>query len=339
MGKGRQLALAVGIWLAVLPAAGHAQLFWGPTIQRPPADVPAATPPAPATPPQAAKPAPPKGPTLQSLPPVAAPATNTGPSIPPPGHVSLAVSARFGPELPTINGGLHWRVYASRSEQHAAPRLVKEERSAGPTFTLPAGSYVINVGFGLMNVTKAVQVRSDGVRDLREVFEIPAGGLRIEGRVGDAKIPPSQISFELYKGSQFEPGDKRPIATSITTGDVVLVPEGTYHIVSNYGDANSTVRSDIRVQVSKLTDTTVNHRAAIITLKLVNERGGEARANTQWSVLTPGGDTVKESTGAFPRVILAEGDYRAVARNDNRTYEREFRVIAGVDGEVEVLSR
>ena len=191
-------------------------------------------------------------------------------------------------------------------------------------------------GFGLANVTKAVQLRSDSVR---EVFEIPAGGLRIEGRVGDAKIPPSQISFDLYKGSQFEPGDKRPIATNIVTGDVVLVPEGTYHIVSNYGDANSTVRSDIRVQVGKLTDTTVNHRAAIITLKLVNERGGEARANTQWSVLTPGGDTVKESTGAFPRVILAEGDYRAVARNDNRTYEREFRVIAGVDGEVEVLSR
>jgi len=57
--------------------------------------------------------------------------------------------------------------------------------------------------------------------------------------------------------------------------------------VSNYGDANATVRSDIRVQTGKLTDTTINHRAAIITLKLVNERGGEARADTQWSVLTP----------------------------------------------------
>ncbi len=105
----------------------------------------------------------------------------------------------------------------------------------------------------------------------------------------------------------------------------MLVPEGTYHIVSNYGDANAIVRSDIRVQVGKLTDATVTHRAAIITLKLVSERGGEARANTQWSVLTPGGDVIKESIGAFPRVILAEGDYRAVARNDNRTYEREFR--------------
>ena len=171
------------------------------------------------------------------------------------------------------------------------------------------------------------------------MFEIPAGGLRIEGRVGDARSRTAQISFDLYKGSQFEPGDKRPIAHRITTGDVVLVPEGTYHIVSNYGDANSTVRSDIRVQVGKLTDTTVNHRAAIITLKLVNERGGEARANTQWSVLTPGGDVIKESIGAFPRVILAEGEYRAVARNDNQTYEREFRVVTGVDREVEVIAR
>ena len=117
------------------------------------------------------------------------------------------------------------------------------------------------------------QVRAETAKD---VFEIPAGGLRIEGRVGDARIPQGQISFELYKGSQFEPGDKRPIATAIMTGDMVLLPEGTYHIVSNYGDANSTVRSDIRVEVGKLTDTTVNHRAAIITLKLVNERADAA---------------------------------------------------------------
>jgi hypothetical protein len=126
---------------------------------------------------------------------------------------------------------------------------------------------------------------------------------------------------------------------SVQTGDVVLVPEGIYHIVSNYGDANATVRSDIRVQTAKLTDVTVTHRAAVITLKLVNQSGGEARANTQWSVLTPGGDVVKESIGAFPRVILAEGDYKAIARNDDKTFERAFKVLTGVDGEVEVLAR
>jgi hypothetical protein len=272
---------------------------------------------------------------LQSLPPAANPGVQANiPPIVPAGQTALAVSARFGRDLPAINGGLHWRIY--RTEQNGIPRIIKEDKGSSPTFVLPPGAYVINVGFGLASVTKAVQLRAETVRD---VFEIPAGGLRIEGRVSDAKIPPGQISFELYKGSQFEPGDKRPIATAIATGDLVLVPEGTYHIVSNYGDANATVRSDIRVQVGKLTDTTVNHRAAIITLKLVNERGGEARANTQWSVLTPGGDVIKESIGAFPRVILAEGEYRAIARNDSKTFEGEFRVVNGVDREVEIIAR
>ena len=56
-------------------------------------------------------------------------------------------------------------------------------------------------------------------------------------------------------------------------------------------------------------------------------------------MLTPGGDVIKESIGAFPRVVLAEGEYRAIARNDDRTYEREFKVVTGVDSEIEVLSR
>jgi hypothetical protein len=345
-GRGSQLVLATGVWLAALAAAANAQ-FFGSTqgsdssfTLRPPRDVPS-VPPGPAQsliPPSGnvAPSAAPKGPLLQSLPANQGAQAHAAVSVPsvPAGQGALAVSARFGHDQPAINGGLHWRVY--RTEQNGVPRLVKEDKGAAPTFVLPPGAYVVSVGFGLANVTKAVQVRAETMKD---VFEIPAGGLRIEGRVGDARIPQGQISFDLYKGSQFEPGDKRSIASAIMTGDIVLLPEGAYHIVSNYGDANATVRSDIRVEVGKLTDTTINHRAAIITLKLVNERGGEARADTQWSVLTPGGDVVKESIGAFPRVILAEGEYRAIARNDNKTFESEFRVVAGVDREVEVIAR
>jgi hypothetical protein len=272
---------------------------------------------------------------LQSLPPNPSQA-HAAPAAPavPAGQAAVALAARFGRDLPAINGGLHWRVF--RIEQNGVPQLVKEDKSASPTFVLAPGAYVVSAALGLASATKAISLRSESIKD---VLEIPAGGLRIEGRVGDVRIPHGQISFELYKGSQFEPGDRRPVASGIITGEVMLVPEGTYYIRSNYGDANSTVRSDIRVAAGKLTDATVNHRAAIITLKLVNERGGEARANTQWSVLTPGGDVIKESIGAFPRVILAEGEYRAIARNDERTYEGGFRVVNGVDGEVEVIAR
>ena len=60
------------------------------------------------------------------------------------------------------------------------------------------------------------------------------------------------------KGSQFETGDKRPLTQNVMTGEVMLVPEGTYHIVSHYGDGNAVVRSDIRVQAARVTDVTVN---------------------------------------------------------------------------------
>jgi hypothetical protein len=338
--RGGRFILAVACLLLALPADSEAQLFNIDPL-RPPADIPSTPGPAQSLAPSGSPAPAPKGPMLQALPPPATPAptpthSQTGPAIPS-GQVALTVGARFGRDLPAINGGLHWRIYPSKPESTGAFRLIKEDKAASPMFTLPPGSYVIHVGFGLASATKAVELRPG--ESAREQFEISAGGLRIEGKVGDARIPPGQISFDLFRGSQFEPGDKRPIIQSVQTGDVVLLPEGTYHIVSNYGDANATVRSDIRVQTAKLTDATVTHRAAVITLKLVNQSGGEARANTQWSVLTPGGDVVKESIGAFPRVILAEGDYRAIARNDDKTFERAFKVITGVDGEVEVLAR
>jgi hypothetical protein len=341
-GRRGLFVFAVGLWLFTPHDPAAAQFFDSPAIPRPPGDVPSPPPASNLAPPSTRgdRIVPPSGPILQSLPPtVVAPTpapAQIAPAIPA-GQAALALSARFGRDMPTVTGGLVWRVYGNKPDQGGAFRLLKEDKGATPIITLPPGGYVIHVGFGLASATKAVQLRVG--ESAREVFEIGAGGLRIEGRVGDARIPPGQISFDVYKGSQFEPSDKRPLAQAVMTGDLVLMPEGTYHIVSNYGDANSVVRSDIRVQAAKLTDAIVTHRAAIITLKLVNDRGGEAIADTQWSVLSPSGDVIKESIGAFPRVILAEGEYHLMARNQSKTYQRDFRVITGVDGEVEVLTR
>lgn len=293
--------------------------------------------------------APPSGPAAAPAlppsilaPPVIAPAAPAGAA--PPGSAApgsaaqgvLALSARFGKDLPNVTGGIVWRVYTDRPDAGGAFRMLREERTPTPNIVLPPGNYVVHASLGLASAVRPVTLRQDTTR---EQFDIPAGGLRIEGRVGTTRIPSGQVTFNIYKGSQFDAVERQPIAQNVPSGDVALIPEGTYYIISNYGDGNSVVRSDIRVQAGKLTDVTVTHRAALIVLKLVSERGGEALANTSWSVLTPGGDIVKESIGAFPRVVLAEGQYRAIARYEGRVYERSFDVVNGVDGEIEVLSR
>ena len=246
------------------------------------------------------------------------------------------MTARYGRDAPPISAGLIWRVYAAKPDATGVFRLIKEDHTAAPTFVLPPGNYVVHASLGLASAAKSVVLRSETVR---EMFEIPAGGVRLDGRVGDVRIPTGQISFGIYTGSQFDTTERRPIAQNVMSGDVVLLPEGTYYIVSNYGEGNSVVRSDVHIEADKLIDIVVTHRAAVITLKLVNNPGGEALANTQWTVLTPGGDVIKESIGAFPRIVLAEGDYHVIARNEGRTYQRDFKVITGVDGEVEVQAR
>ena len=336
--RGRATLMLAAILVALVPVSVSAQMF----TDRPPPIPPASVPEAPAGP--AMNLAPPSGPS--SMPNLPAPLTqppiaNVAPPVmAPPGASSpsqavLALTARYGKDLPVINSGLVWRIFSDRPDDTGTFKLIREEHGATPNIVLPPGSYVVHVAFGLVSAVRPVTLKAETDR---ESFVLPAGGLRIEGRVGTSKIPQNQISFAIYKGSQFEVGERASLVPSVAAGDVALLPEGTYYIVSNYGDANSVVRSDIRVQAGKLTDVTITHRAAVITLKLVSDRGGEALANTAWSVITPGGDVIKESIGAFPRVVLSEGEYRAIAKNEGKVYERSFNVVNGVDGEVEVVA-
>jgi hypothetical protein len=309
----------------------------GPTLNLAPPSGPAAGPslPAPLTQPSTsivavppAALAPPGG--------LAPPGAVATPGAATPGQAVLSLMARYGKDLPVISSGLVWRIFPDRPDETGTFKLIREDRGATPNIVLPPGNYVVHVALGLVSAVRAVNLKAETDR---ESFVLPAGGLRIEGRVGASRIPQNQISFAIYKGSQFEAAERASVVPSVAAGDVVLLPEGTYYIISNYGDANSVVRSDIRVQAGKLTDVTVSHRAAVITLKLVSDKGGEALANTAWSVITPGGDVIKESIGAFPKVVLSEGEYRAIAKNEGKVFERPFNVVNGVDGEIEVIAR
>ena len=275
--------------------------------------------------------------TLVPPPPAAQPAPMPSAApIVPAGQVALYVNARLSRDQLPISGNVVWRVFPEKPDEAGAFKVLREATASATTFLLPPGNYVVHASFGYAQAIKLVHLRSETVR---ETFDIAAGGIRIEGRVGDTKIPAGQIHFSIYRGSQFEPGDKRPLAQNVQPGDIILVSEGTHHVVSHYGEGNAVVRSDIKVESGKLTDVMVTHRAAVITLKLVEKEDGEAVANTQWSVLTPGGDIIKESSGAFPRVVLAEGDYRVIARNEGRSFEHDFKVTTGIDAEIAVLAR
>ena len=251
-------ALILAACLVILgQGVAQAQLFSDRPPPVPPASVPdpgGAVSLAPPSGPGAAPPSLPPTLTQPLSPSMPPPAVTTVPPAAPlnaavPGQGVLSLTAKYGKDTPPITSGLVWRVFADRPDENGTFKLIREDRSATPNIVLPPGNYVVHVAFGLVSAVRTVSLKAETDR---ESFVLPAGGLRIEGRVGTSKIPPNQISFAIYKGSQFDGAERTSLLPNVAGGDVALLPEGTYYIISNYGDANSVVRSDIRVQALSL---------------------------------------------------------------------------------------
>ena len=245
----------------------------------------------------------------------------------------LSVSAQFSGDQGPIRSGLEWRIFKLLPDGSNA--LQERSKESTPLFRLERGDYIVHVAYGFASASKRLTVADAAIS---EKFTLAAGALRLAATVGDQPIPRAKVTYTIYVPAAGDP-EGHQLASGIHSGEAVRLAEGVYHIVSTYGDTNATVRADIKVESGKLTDATLRHRAATMTLKLVETAGAEALADTNWSVFSPGGDIVQESVGAFATMTLAEGLYSVVARHAGKTYARDFKVDTGRDGDVEVLAK
>ena len=278
-----------------------------------------------------------------------APPVPTAPrqEIPSPGHGILHLSATLTADLPLARAGIDWRIFEDAAEPDGNHKLVAQSNDAVSTLSLADGRYIVHASFGFASTMKRVEVAG---RVSSERLALNAGALSIAGVLGDAPIAPDKLSLSIFVPEHGNPEAKLVVADA-RPGEIIRLPEGSYHVVSTYLDTvgvgsltpvshtNSVVSADLKVQAGKLVQATVKHRAATLTLKLVNGPGGEALANTSFTILTPGGDVIRELIGAFPSLVLAEGDYVAIARHGGKTYQSEFKVQSALDRDVEVVAK
>lgn len=253
---------------------------------------------------------------------------------PPAGKVAIGMSARFGDKDGLIPRGLVWRVFADRPEASGAYPLVAEAADPAPVFFLSPGGYVVHVAYGLASVARRIVV---GEESRREQLVVPAGAVTLHSDVGDKPVPADKVTYDLFEGSFLQGrASSRPYYRGANPGDLIILPAGDYYVVSTYGDGNAVIQADLAVAAGKVTDATLHHRAGEVTLRLVKVAGGDPMPETQWSIGTPGGDSVKESISPEPTFVLAEGEYTAVARYQGKTYSKVFTVETGKNESVEV---
>lgn len=264
---------------------------------------------------------------------------------------TLTLSAALTASSKPLASGVRWRIYTDAVKEDGTRALLAESELAAPSFKLELGTYYVHVAFGLSGVSKRITLDQ---KPLVDRIVLNAGALILSPIIGTTPLAANKVSMTIYVPEKSN-SEAKVVASNIKPGEIVPVPEGRYHLKSVYLDTvgvgaldaklgepastNSVVSADINVQSGKITDVTLRHRAATLTLKLVNKAGGEALANTSFTVLTPGGDVIRELIGAFPSLVLAEGDYVAIARHDSKTYQGEFQVQSAFDHDIEIIAK
>ena len=273
------------------------------------------------------------------------------------GTASLRLVATLGAGGPPLEAGVKWRIFRAGAEPDGSRPQVVETALARPMATLPSGDYVVHVSFGLASAMTSFALSNGDARML--TVPIAAGALRIAAKRNNIALDPNCVTLAIYVPERNN-AQANLVYSKARPGDIVGVPEGAYHIVSTYLDtvgvgslgaaktangatapspSNSVATADVRVAAGKIVDVTMLHRFATVTIKLVNKTGGEALANTTFTVLTPGGDIIRDLIGAFPSLVLAEGDYVVIARHESKTYQAIFPVKSGLDRDVEIIAK
>ena len=251
------------------------------------------------------------------------------------GMARLTLVALLTADGQRIEQDLVWRIFEESREPRTAGKLIGTHKIASPVLTLPPGTYTINAAFGRANLTRKITVAA-GV-EATEPFVLNAGGLRVRLAAAASGMESMKAFFDILSDERDQSGERRIIFSHAKPDTVIRLNSGIYHVVSTLGDANATVESDVTVESGKLTEATISHKAGRVTLKLVTRQGGEALPDTEWSVLTEEGTSVKTSVGALPTHILAPGKYVAVAKSQGRVFRRAFEIANGETIQVEVM--
>ncbi|WP_455474919.1 carboxypeptidase regulatory-like domain-containing protein [Bartonella sp. B30(2025)] len=246
----------------------------------------------------------------------------------------LTLHARLTNSGENITKGLIWRIYAPIIGTDNQIPLIATFEGGSAQFDLKPGNYLVHVSFG--HATAVQRINLENGQNLIKNFILDAGGVILDATLLNGTINKKDLLFTIYEDAK-ENDDTGVVLSNVKPQSIVRLKAGRYHVVSYYGSINAVVRSDIQVDAGKITEVALEHQAAQIVLKLVRKEGGEALADTRWSIINDAGDIVYETVGAYVSLVLSEGDYIAIAKNKDQIYQKVFSVVSGDDKDVSVV--
>ena len=259
---------------------------------------------------------------------------NVDPNAPVPIKLTAYLSGADG----RVKRDIIWRIFAGRAGDDGRYKMLKEVRKVEPTLELQPGSYFVNASWGMAQTTKRLNITPG--QPAHEQIILKAGAIKLKARQSNgASLDMDDARFEIFTDKTDQFGNRERIIADAPAGPGIRLNAGTYFVVSRYGDSNAVVEAKVDVKPGKLSEVNLIHDASKVTFRLAERRGGEAIADTRWTISTEDGQVVKRTAGAFPTHILSAGRYRVRAQHDDQSYTRQFELAGSGTRKIEVLMR
>lgn len=248
------------------------------------------------------------------------------------GKAALYLVAKLSEGGEPVTNGVVWRVYRDGPALGGEMKMAAQAKNGDLDVRLDPGRYVVHASYGRAAITKSFDLSTPTTSD---TVVLDAGGLQLDAVLDDTNQPvSSETEFQLYLVENGE----RVLIGDIRSGSIARLPAGLYHVVSRYGGLNAVRSADVSVEAGKLTRVALRHSAGNVHLKLVRHAGGEALANTAWTILAEDDTPIFERVGAHATLTLAAGRYQVVAAHSQSEFRRSFEVRSGDDKRVVVLA-
>ncbi|WP_323696703.1 vWA domain-containing protein [Thiorhodovibrio litoralis] len=248
------------------------------------------------------------------------------------GAGTLTATAALSKDAEAISSGLSWGVLGDPDNEGKRPQIAFSY-DAQPTWTLPAGSYLLKVNKGSSSVGEQVEITA-GEQTRHQI--IMGSGTVVANAIMSAGIEPvtgSGLSWGVF-GEPDAEGKRPQVAFSYDAAPRFTLLAGDYSVKVTRDSA--TASQDVSVAPGETQDLTLNLNAAILEGSIVMTEGGEVFNGNglSWGVFGPPNAEGKRpqvaySYNAQPRFSLPVGRYLLRVTRGNASVDQDIVVEAG----------
>jgi len=231
-----------------------------------------------------------------------------------------------------------WVVTRLSEESGAPGEVVATPTAAAPELSLAPGRYVVAARYGDAEAREEIVVGAEGAS---HVIDLNAGLVRLD-MIPHAGAPviTDDVTWEVYRYEKGRGVDERlRVVAATAPSRLFVLPAGYYTVRARHAD--SVADMVVPVSAGHHFNYTLNLYAGKVSLSAVAANGTVADDVT-WRIVraTPNAngerETVAQTVGGTPKLLLREGRYIALARSGSLAGEAPFEIKAGNSQTVEV---